>query len=87
VSLRALYADDERYVTLEEIRELAWEQRYLPAAYIKAHGLRPATCSVCEGEIPEDETLPLCSRCRGTAEATARAFPEGPEAFFKAGAR
>ncbi len=41
----------------------------------------PAPCSVCEGDIPEDSTLPLCARCLGTAKATAEAFPGGPERF------
>jgi hypothetical protein len=78
--------DDERYVTLELIRDSILTDGTVEGAlaYIEAHGLRPATCSVCEGEIPEDATLPLCKRCRSTAEATARAFPEGPEGFARA---
>lgn len=32
----------------------------------------PADCSICEREIPEDATVPLCTTCRKTAEAHAR---------------
>lgn len=50
--------------------------------HVHAESLRPlipAVCSICENAIPEDETLPLCTKHSRTARAYARHFPGGPE--------
>lgn len=54
------YIDDpERgYVSLEEILE--------------EHGLEPAACSICGGQVPEDAVNPLCRPCEGTARVAGR---------------
>jgi len=33
------------------------------------HNVEEADCSICEGAIPQDATLPLCASCEGAARA------------------
>ena len=77
--MRALWADDERYVTLDEIIEIVQDARDTDdiepehvQAYIERHGLTPASCSICEREIEPDATIPLCIRCARSAKAHAQ---------------
>lgn len=77
--MRHLYASDERYLTLDEIRERVADEDNDDnpsdarcAAWIAERHLEPATCNQCEGPIGEDATVPLCPRCSGTMQAHAR---------------
>jgi hypothetical protein len=76
--MRTQWADDERFYSLDVIRGYVENELMRDAtdaelmAYIERHGYVPATCSVCERELPEDARYPLCRTCEGSARAHAR---------------
>ncbi len=48
--------------------------------YAKTNGIEPVlTCSLCDRPLPEDEEIPICPRCQGSAKAHARLDRETAE--------
>jgi hypothetical protein len=93
VSLHTWYFRDESTIDLDNLVMAAEDEAMRDltdaevADYAEREGWKPCTtCHVCDRPLKDHDPAPLCKRCRSTAEATARAFPEGHEAF-KAGAR
>lgn len=77
--LRELYHRDEHMIDLDNARMECEDElmrdatdEELAAWLAEHHWLPVTTCGLCDRDLPEDNTLGICNRCAGVAQAHAR---------------